>query len=180
MPIAQDGAFSYRCVRAKRKKSSSGPASGMAAFQMSGLASSHGTDRRGLPLPSTQSLSATGGMLKGFLRRGPSQVQTTSSQRSVPSTQALDAHSFVPFTPTTPDGPSFPESSSNSLLAGSEPLYGGMSSKDKGGEVRFSVELTRIPGLQDTLSLDMRRLKGDLGSYKFLYDTLRDRCDLSR
>ena len=40
--VAQDSAFSYRCVRAKRKKSSAGPASGMAAFQMSGLAGSHG------------------------------------------------------------------------------------------------------------------------------------------
>ena len=86
----------------------------------------------------------------------------------------LEAQDFVPFTPVTPEGPSFPESSSNSLLVSSEPIYGGVSSKDKGGEVRFSVELTRIAGLDDTFSLDMRRLKGDLGSYKFLYDTLRE------
>ncbi|KAF8335862.1 uncharacterized protein EI90DRAFT_2912776, partial [Cantharellus anzutake] len=119
--IAQDGAFSYRCVRPKRKKN-----------------------------------------------------VAPSSHRPGPPGQALEPHDFVPFTPVTPDGPNFPESSANSFLAGSEPIYGGASTKDKGGEVRFSVELTRISGLDDTLSLDMRRMKGDLGSYKFLYDTLRE------
>ncbi len=44
--IAQDSTFSYRCVRTKRKKSSAGPASGMAVFQMSGLAGSHGVSFR--------------------------------------------------------------------------------------------------------------------------------------
>lgn len=44
---------------------------------------------------------------------------------------------------------------------------------DAGDEVRFSVELTRLDRLTDTFSLDIRRLKGNLRSYKFLYDTLR-------
>ncbi|KAK2465522.1 hypothetical protein APHAL10511_002414 [Amanita phalloides] len=43
-------------------------------------------------------------------------------------------------------------------------------------EVRFSVELTRLDGLHDTFSLDVRRLKGNLRSYKLLYDTLRQRA----
>jgi len=47
-------------------------------------------------------------------------------------------------------------------------------SQDAGDEVRFSVELTRIDRLNDTYSLDVRRLKGNLRSYKFLYDTLRE------
>ena len=47
-------------------------------------------------------------------------------------------------------------------------------SQDAGNEVRFSVELTRLDRLNDTFSLDIRRLKGNLSSYKFLYDTLRE------
>ncbi|KAJ6615362.1 hypothetical protein B0H10DRAFT_1677175, partial [Mycena sp. CBHHK59/15] len=50
-------------------------------------------------------------------------------------------------------------------------------SEDAGDEVRFSVELTRLDRLNDTYSLDIRRLKGNLRSYKFLYDTLR-KCAL--
>ncbi|KAJ7057855.1 hypothetical protein C8F01DRAFT_1306950 [Mycena amicta] len=40
-------------------------------------------------------------------------------------------------------------------------------------EVRFSVELTRLDRLKDMYSVDIRRMKGNLKSYKFLYDTLR-------
>jgi hypothetical protein len=52
-------------------------------------------------------------------------------------------------------------------------LYGGPT-EDLGDEVRFSVELTRLGGLSDTYSLDIRRLKGNLRSYKFIYDTIRE------
>lgn len=54
-----------------------------------------------------------------------------------------------------------------------EPIYGGRA-EDMGDEVRFSVELTRIDGLEDTFSIDIRRLKGHLRSYKFVYDGLRE------
>ena len=57
-------------------------------------------------------------------------------------------------------------SSSTSLLYGAP-------TEDLGDEVRFSVELTRLGGLSDTYSLDIRRLKGNLRSYKFIYDTIR-------
>lgn len=53
-----------------------------------------------------------------------------------------------------------------------EPAFGDPT-QDAGDEVRFSVELTRLDRLNDTYSLDIRRLKGNLRSYKFLYDTLR-------
>ena len=52
-------------------------------------------------------------------------------------------------------------------------LYGGPT-EDIVDEVRFSVELTRLGGLNDTYSLDIRRLKGNLRSYKFIYDTIRE------
>ena len=51
--------------------------------------------------------------------------------------------------------------------------------QDAGDEVRFSVELTRLDRLNDTFSLDIRRLKGNLRSYKFLYDTLREYVGLT-
>ncbi len=58
------------------------------------------------------------------------------------------------------------------------PLYGD-SSTDAGREVRFSVELARVHrSLEDTFSVDIRRLKGDLRSYKFLYDTFREWANL--
>ncbi|EJD05099.1 uncharacterized protein FOMMEDRAFT_80756 [Fomitiporia mediterranea MF3/22] len=57
--------------------------------------------------------------------------------------------------------------------ASHEPIFGDRT-EDQGDEVRFSVELTRIDGLQDMFSIDIRRLKGNLRSYKFLYDTLRE------
>lgn len=57
------------------------------------------------------------------------------------------------------------------IVAG-EPIYGSQQ-QDQGDEVRFSVELTRLDRLDGTYSLDVRRIKGNLRSYKFLYDTLR-------
>ncbi|KAJ7259102.1 hypothetical protein B0H12DRAFT_1014611 [Mycena haematopus] len=57
--------------------------------------------------------------------------------------------------------------------AGQADTVYGTSVEDAGDEVRFSVELTRLNLLNGTYSLDIRRLKGNLRSYKFLYDTLR-------
>ncbi|KAJ6627945.1 hypothetical protein B0H10DRAFT_318026 [Mycena sp. CBHHK59/15] len=61
----------------------------------------------------------------------------------------------------------------------SETVYGDLS-EDVGDEVRFYVELTRLDRLRDTYSLDIRRIKGNLRSYRFLYDTLRTRAALQR
>ncbi|KAH7333623.1 hypothetical protein B0J17DRAFT_578559 [Rhizoctonia solani] len=54
-----------------------------------------------------------------------------------------------------------------------EPIYGERTD-DAQDEVRFFVELTRIDRLEDTYSIDVRRLKGNLRSYKFLYDNMRE------
>jgi protein-serine/threonine kinase len=53
-----------------------------------------------------------------------------------------------------------------------EPIYG--DKPDQHDEVRFSVEVTKLDRLDDLLSLDIRRLKGNLKSYKFLYDIIRE------
>ena len=93
-------------------------------------------------------------MLRGLLmRRQASQVSTHASQ---PSLAFDDETSVVVSEP----------------LIMNETAYGDPS-QDAGDEVRFSVELTRIDRLTDTYSLDIRRLKGNLRSYKYLYDTIR-------
>lgn len=135
-------------------------------------------DKRGLPVPSHVHSSA-GGMLRGLLmRRTTSQ---SSSNPSLPLRQQQSANdTFNNITPYDgePDNSLMSDLSmtmgsppgSDSLL----PTFYGDRSVDQGDEVRFSVELTRLDRLEDTLSLDIRRLKGNLRSYKFLYDTLRE------
>jgi protein-serine/threonine kinase len=109
-------------------------------------------------VPSHPSFSATSGMLKGLLmRRQSSQVSASGSQ---PSLSAFEDDAA---------GAS-PVSEPASLI---EPLYGDQA-HDAGDEVKFSVELTRLDRVNDTFSLDIRRLKGNLMSYKFLYDTIRE------
>lgn len=97
-------------------------------------------------------------MLRGLLmRRQSSQVSNHGPASSQPSLAFDDETSVVVSEP----------------LVMQEAAYGDPS-QDAGDEVRFSAELTRLDRLNDTFSLDIRRLKGNLRSYKFLYDTLRE------
>ncbi|OSD03815.1 Pkinase-domain-containing protein [Trametes coccinea BRFM310] len=176
--IAIESDYKYKCIRPKRKRAGLGLREGsgsLAAFTMVGSAASNGVDKRGLPVPSQPSNSfsaSTGGMLKGLLmRRQSSQVSTGTLHQVSPSLES--------------------ETTSETVLAAAAPavevpspialetIYGD-TQQDAGDEVRFSVELTRLDRLDDTYSLDIRRLKGNLRSYKFLYDTLRQRADLQR
>ncbi|KAG6335082.1 hypothetical protein ID866_4010 [Astraeus odoratus] len=170
MEFKAESEYKYRCVRAKRKKTGSVGlgfsgvgGNGLAAFTIVGSAASNGVDKRGLPVPSNPS---AGGMLKGLLmKRQSSQV---SGVVSSPPSVSIDDENVTAAPSPTDQSPS-----------GVEPIYGD-TSQDAGDEVRFSVELTRIDRLKDTYSLDIRRLKGNLRSYKFLYDTIRERADLQR
>lgn len=138
-------------------------------------------DKRGLPVPSQPASSsfggATGGMLKGLLmRRQSSQVSPGGGGPTTPIDAAADA-----VTASSPDFATSPALSPGGsaqspggqvLLPGEvarEPVYGDPT-QDQGDEVRFYVELTKLDGLKDTYSIDIRRLKGNLRSYKFLYD----------
>jgi len=176
MDIRLENEFKYRCIRLKRKKTGTnvglglrdiGSGNGLAVFNMVGSAASNGVDTRGLPVPSSSSFSSTGGMLKGLLMRRQSSQVSTSGTASQPSLALEDDNSPLG-SPVIVEPSSLPD-----------PLYGD-TAQDAGDEVRFSVELTRLDRLNDTLSLDIRRLKGNLRSYKFLYDTLRERADLGR
>jgi len=60
------------------------------------------------------------------------------------------------------------------VLPATPPIYGDNPSIDVGDEVKFSIELTRIEGLVGTHSLDIRRMRGNLRSYKFIYETVRE------
>jgi len=121
-------------------------------------------DKRGLPIPSHH-IAGAGGMLRGLLMRR--QSSHVSANISGPSTPTGGSTSFD----TEADSSLVSETAESTPAL--ETIYGDRGI-DQGGEVRFSVELTRIDRLEDTLSLDIRRMKGDLRSYKFLYDTLRE------
>ncbi|KAG0313135.1 hypothetical protein BGZ99_009070 [Dissophora globulifera] len=58
-----------------------------------------------------------------------------------------------------------------------EPLYG-EDSIDSGEEIRFSIELCRIKNLHDLYSVDIRRMKGNLWTYKFLYHAVLNALNL--
>lgn len=128
-------------------------------------------DKRGLPVPSSQSFGSAGGMLKGLLMRrqssqagAPTGISSASFYESENSADPLSPDNTL--TSPTVALPSGPEHESLTVY--------GDQSQDAGDEVRFSVELTRLDRLNDTFSLDIRRLKGNLRSYKFLYDMARE------
>ncbi|KAG5637449.1 hypothetical protein H0H81_004558 [Sphagnurus paluster] len=174
--IQVESEYKYRCVRPKKRKgsmalgsASTPPATtlergggSLAAVTMVGSAASNGVDKRGLPVPSPSSFTAPGGMLRGLLmRRQSSQVSATGTGGL---TSPIDDELGIPLPMVTEPGVT---------------VYGDPT-QDAGDDVKFSVELTRIDRLNDTFSLDIRRMKGNLRSYKFLYDTLRERADLQR
>ncbi|KAF7331227.1 Non-specific serine/threonine protein kinase [Mycena sanguinolenta] len=160
--IFVESEYKFRCIRAKQRRNGKstiggGSQGGVAAFTMVGSAGSNGkVDKRGLPLPS-QSAFSGGGMLRGLLmRRQSSQVSNAPGSTSFDADDSLNTSGILTAEPT-----------------GQIDTVYGTTTEDAGDEVRFSVELTRLNLLNDTYSLDIRRLKGNLRSYKFLYDTLR-------
>ncbi|KAF8967409.1 hypothetical protein BGZ46_000169 [Entomortierella lignicola] len=58
-----------------------------------------------------------------------------------------------------------------------EPLYG-EEAIDSGEEIRFSIELCRIKNLHGLYSVDIRRVRGNLWAYKFLYHAVLNTLDL--
>ena len=97
-------------------------------------------------------------------------MRRQSSQVSNSGSQPVDSVNSSPGNNESDPSLATPTNEQSTLL---NILYGDKS-QDDGGEVRFSVELTRLDRLEDTYSLDIRRLKGNLKSYRFVYDSLRE------
>ncbi|KAG8958433.1 hypothetical protein FRC03_009124 [Tulasnella sp. 419] len=171
--IHKESEYKYRCIRQKRKKGANtglgikdgSTGVGLSAINMSGAAASNGVDRRGLPIPSSTTFG-TGGMLRGLLlRRGSSHASAMQPISPLVDSEGEQSTASPAESGELTATPKIPP----------EIIYGDRS-VDQQDEVRFSVELTRLDRLEDTYSLDIRRLKGNLRSYKFLYDTLRERA----
>ena len=122
----------------------------------------------------------------------PSQaeLEKSSTGRNTASPSALSASQAMSTSPSSAGGlrnflrrgssqhVASSSSATNDTDATPTPLYG-EASVDGGQEVRFSVEVTKIKNLPGLYSLDIRRMKGNLWAYKFLYHALLDRCQLS-
>ncbi|KAG8856136.1 hypothetical protein FRB91_001195 [Serendipita sp. 411] len=158
---SKESEFKYRCVRPKKKKPT-GVGREPSGSGMAASSSGNGLDKRGLP--------SSGNMLKYIMRRSSSQAPPRPDFNHAPI--AFDEEALDLGTPPldTPAG--------ETVIPKVEPIYG--DKPDQHDEVRFSVEVTKIDRLEDLLSLDIRRLKGNLKSYKFLYDIIRERCNLQR
>ncbi|KAF9396806.1 hypothetical protein BGX21_009397 [Mortierella sp. AD011] len=78
-----------------------------------------------------------------------------------------------------PSNSTIPTSVNGAVVnTGPEPLYG-EDSIDSGEEVRFSIEVCRIKNLNGIYCVDIRRMKGNLWAYKFLYHAVLNTLDLN-
>lgn len=102
-------------------------------------------------------MSASPSSLRNFLRRS-SQASPLSTNVALPGSNA---------------------DLGGAAEALSPPAIYGEPRVDGGQEVRFSVEITRIKNLPGLYSLDIRRLRGPLTSYKFLYHNVLTRTQLT-
>ncbi|WVQ62972.1 uncharacterized protein L199_001121 [Kwoniella botswanensis] len=171
MDIKRENEFRLRCTRVRRRKAGATTAlgsvmsvgSGMSPFTLMGTASTSKTDSRGLPLPMSPSSGGLSSGLKGMLlRRG-------SSYSSQPHLPRSDSEIFS--SPSIGNTPVLP---SSDKLPSHEPLYG-EHSVDSGDEVKFVIELCRIKNLPGLYLLNIKRLRGSVWSFKFIYQTVLER-----
>ncbi|KAN0065466.1 hypothetical protein ACQY0O_001302 [Thecaphora frezii] len=170
----RDEDFKLECVRRKRAKTLFSATQGLSvSIRTSVFPPSQADVERSSRSSNAAAMSASpsvggsaGGSIRSFLRRGPSSQHSgaaspvSGSGFLSPSTTAMqfdDLH--------------------NGQAQPPPPLYGD-ASVDGGQEIRFSVEVTRIKNLPGLYSLDIRRMKGNLWAYKFVYHALLDRCQL--
>lgn len=160
--VKQEADFRLRCTRVRRRKA--GPTIGLSSTSAMSPLSSSGSKDRGLQLPSTPSGGLSG--LKGMLLRRGSSYSSHSSILARSESDLLSASAS-----TTPNLLASP-----TLGPVPEPLYG-EHSIDNGDEVKFVVELCRIKNLQGLYLLSIKRLRGSVWSFKFIYQTVVDRCE---
>ncbi|KAJ9104547.1 hypothetical protein QFC21_002043 [Naganishia friedmannii] len=166
--VKRENNFKLRCTRAKRRKAGAMTGMGASSFSSSSIASMamatgalNNVNRSG-GLPSSNSsaglLPASGGFRNILMRRGSSQ----NAIASVLTTPEIGAT----VTSTTRASIEKPVSDHRP-----EPIYG-EHTVDPGDEVKFSIELTRLKNLPGLLSLDIKRLRGNVWSFKFVYQTI--------
>ena len=166
----KDEDFKLECVRRKRAKTLMSATHGFGmSIRSSVFPPTQADVERSSRMSHRDSLTPSasspgGGSLRSFLKRSSLQPGATSPKMG---------SSTLPSSATV-----------TSNLGGAvhdenqpPPLYGD-ASVDGGQEIRFSVEVTRIKNLTGLYSLDIRRMKGNLWAYKFVYQALLDRCQL--
>ncbi|OXB33451.1 protein-serine/threonine kinase [Cryptococcus neoformans] len=172
--MKRESDFKLRCTRAKKKAAGSSiglgsvisTGSGMNPFSVMNNASTSKTDSRGLPTPMSPSVTnRSSAGIKGLLRRG-------SSRSSAHPARLIRTDNEVPNPPSqsTPNL-ELPESS---MASKPEPLYG-KELMDAGDEVKFTVELCKMKNLPGLFILKIKRTKGNLWSFKFIYQTVIER-----
>ncbi|RXK38814.1 CAMK/CAMKL/KIN4 protein kinase [Tremella mesenterica] len=160
--VKRENEFKLRCVRVRRRKA--GPSTGLGlgsvmsvtggrGFTLMGNASTNKTDSRGLPLPTSSSVSSG---LKGMLLRRGSSYSSHVANLNRAESNVLSSPSLT---------------SLAAITNTKEPLYG-EHSVDSGDEVKFHVELCRIKNLPGLYSLTIKRIKGSVWSFKFIYQTV--------
>ncbi|TKY88549.1 hypothetical protein EX895_002538 [Sporisorium graminicola] len=165
----KDEDFKLECVRRKRAKTLMSATQGIGmSIRSSVFPPTQADVERSSRMSHRDSLTPSastpgGGSLRSFLKRGSLQPGATSPKMG--SSTALPSSSTVASNLVVQDENQPP------------PLYGD-ASVDGGQEIRFSVEVTRIKNLPGLYSLDIRRMKGNLWAYKFVYQALLDRCHL--
>jgi len=181
MEVKKENEFKLRCTRARRRKAGAVTGLGLGTVMSGsslggafmGTASSSKTDGRGLPIPQSPSLSSglfsASQNLKGMLlRRGSSHAsyitRSDSDILSLPSAKRSPSVSSMVLSPGM------------SPQTVHEPLYG-EHSVDNGDEVKFAVELCKIKNLPGLYLLSIKRLRGSVWSFKFIYQTVVERCE---
>ncbi|WVN90406.1 uncharacterized protein L203_105642 [Cryptococcus depauperatus CBS 7841] len=173
--MKRESDFKLRCTRAKKGRVAStglglgsvmSTGSGMNPFSLMNNASTSRTDARGLPMPNSPSISkGSAAGIKGLLRRGSSRssahparfASATAENATSPSQSTLNLE--------------MPETTGS---AKPQPLYG-KELMDAGDEVKFTVELCKMKNLPGLYILKIKRTKGNLWSFKFIYQTVIER-----
>ncbi|CEP15435.1 hypothetical protein [Parasitella parasitica] len=98
-------------------------------------------------------------------------LRRTSAQQSTLSATTIATTTTTNTTAATTTGTASSKNDEN-------PTIYGDSNVDPGEEVRFSVELCKIKNLPGLYIVDMRRMRGNVWAYKFIYRTLMDTLKL--
>lgn len=155
MEIIDDNDYRIKITRKSRKQ---------AATQTSTLTAA---ERRGV-MPSPLSPSPSSTFRSFFGRKSSTATQNLLTHTPTLPSPALTSSSHMldsPHLESAALAQSMTSSSTGHGTASSNmPFYG--VENDSGGEVRFTVEVTRVKNLNGLYTLDLRRLKGSLPDYR--------------